>query len=775
MLRFGLAIATVGVAVLAMAWIVPLPARLRDGPSVVVEWRDGAVAHVFVAADGRWRPEVRLEELDPAYVHALLSLEDRRFRYHLGVDPLAIARAALTNLSAGRRVSGGSTITMQLARLLEPRPRTIRSKAVEMLRAVQLELRLSKREILAAYLQFVPFGGGREGVEAAALAWFGHRPTALSAAEVATLLAVPQDPNRRAPGPGREAKLRAARDAVARRLAARGALPHRPGESQEALLSVLLDTPVPATARPFPRQAPHASIGARSAEPGRPRLRTTLDAGTQRLAERVAEGAAADLRLRGIHNGAIVVIENATGEVRGQVGNLDFWDADHGGQIVAFDVPRSPGSALKPVIYAMAIERGLAGARTVVPDVPGQSGGYSPRNFEDRYEGLVSLEQALARSLNVPFVALLRSLGVDQFIAGLRGMGVRSLESRPGFYGLSAAVGGIELTPMEVAGIYSALARDGEWIEPRSLSSKAPPEKRRVLAPGAVWLTARALALRDRPDFPARREFTGVPPNTRWKTGTSFGHRDAWAAGFNAAHTVVVWLGNLDGRPSKQLVGSEVAAPILFDLLEALADRSAPPPPELAPPDVSWVEVCALSGRLPGPACGERALAPVLRSAVPIEQCPYHRRIDVDLATGKALGPGCREGRPHRSVNMVVWPASVRRWLRDQDRAVPEPPELLTGCSRGGQRKAPVIVSPAPGQVALLAHGVPPERQEIPLEADGASEGKLSWFVDGRFIGSAPPDDRLWWTPCVGRHEVVVTDDAGLVAQRSFEVRRRGN
>jgi len=769
-----LALAAAAAGCLALAWLVPLPARLAEPPSLVVEWRDGGVAHVFVAPDGRWRPEVRPEEVDPGYLAALLRLEDRRFHAHPGVDPIAVVRAAATNLARGRRVSGASTLTMQLARVLEPRPRTLVSKAIEALRAVQLELRLGKQRILAAYLQFAPFGGPLEGIEAASLAWFGHRPTALSPAEVATLLAVPQDPNRRAPGPGREERLRAARDQVARRLAALGALPRPRGAaaSDAEILAEIAAAPVPAGPRPFPRLAPHAAIWLRSQEPGRSRIRTTLDAGAQRLAAQVAASAAPELRRQGIHNGALVVLESRSGELRALVGNLDFWDASHGGQIVAFAEPRSPGSALKPVLYAMALERGLAGPRTLVPDVPLLFGSYAPRNFEARFEGLVPLEEALARSLNVPFVALLRDLGVEPFLGRLRALGVRSLDPRPGHYGLSAAVGGLELTPLELGGVYAALARGGEWIEPRLLPG--PPQKGRGFAPGAAWLAGQALALRDRPDFPSRRQLTGAPPHVHWKTGTSFGHRDAWAAGWGPGHTAVVWLGNLDGTPSHQLVGGEVAAPMLFDLLEALADRAAAPAALPPPPDLAWVEVCSLSGRAPTAACPERRLAPALQSAVPTEPCPWHRRVDVELATGRALAPGCRDGRRSQPRTFVVWPASVRRWLRDQDRALPELPELAPGCARGGPRRAPVILSPPAGQVALLPPGVPAERQEVVLEAEASGEGALSWFVDGLFLGSARADERLWWRPLPGAHDLVVVDEAGLSARRRLVVRERG-
>jgi penicillin-binding protein 1C len=743
---------------------------------VVVEFRDGEIAHVFVSPDGRWRPEVRLAEIDPSYVRALLRLEDRRFFRHLGVDPIAILRAVTSNLARGRRVSGASTITMQLVRVVEPRPRTFASKVVEALRAIQMELRLPKRRILEAYLQFVPFGRNVEGIEAASVALFGHRPTALSAAETATLLAIPQDPNRRAPAPGHEARLRAARDDVARRLARLGALPRAASApaSDEALLAEIAATAVPEGLRPFPRRAPHAAIWLRDLAPGRSRIQTTLDRGTQLLAERLLSAAAPEMRLQGIHSGAAVVVDHGTGEVRALVGNLDFWDQDHGGQIAAFAVPRSPGSALKPFLYAFAIQRGLAGPRSLVPDVPTSYGGYSPKNFDGRFEGLVTLDEALARSLNVPFVSLLRDVGVEAFLGSLRSMGVRSLDPRPGHYGLSAALGGLEVTPLELAGLYAALARGGEWIELRVLAGGGEPGRAQVIAPGAAWLTQQALSMRDRPDFPSRRQLTGAPPRVHWKTGTSFGRRDAWAAGSGAAFTAVVWLGNMDGSPSRHLVGGEAAGPLLFDLLEALADRARALPASMAPRDLAWVEVCSLSGRVPTAACPRRQQAPVLRSAVPTEPCPYHRLVDVDADTGKALSPGCRDGRRYRTRSFVLWPASVRRWLRDQDRALPEPPELLAGCAPGGGRRAPAIVSPRAGQMALLVPGVPRERQEIPLEAE-AAEGRLSWFVDGKFLGTARPDERLWWTPHLGRHEVVVEDEGGLSARRLLEVRGRGH
>ncbi|AKF80733.1 penicillin-binding protein 1C [Myxococcus fulvus 124B02] len=763
----------------AAAWSVPLPSRLSAPPSVVMEYRDGTPAHVFLAPDERWRIAAPVERIDPAYLRALFALEDKRFYSHPGVDPLAVARAAVLNVARGRRVSGASTLTMQLVRMLEPRPRTFTSKLVESLRAVQLELRLTKQEVLAAYLQFVPYGRNVEGVEAAALAYFGHTAAHLSPAEIATLLAVPQNPNRRFPTPENRERLRSARDDVARRLLEADALPRGPEEARVPVEQVLADvraSDVPGGLNAFPREAPHVAVWLRAQRPGQTRLSTTLDGGTQRLVERVMRDAARELKSKGIHNGTAVVVEREQGAVLALVGNFDFFDAEHGGQIVGFATPRSPGSALKPLLYAMGIDQGLTGPEQLVADIPTTYGGYAPRNFDGRFLGLVRLEYALSQSLNMPFVRLLERVGVERFLSALRTSGVASLVPDPGHYGLSAAVGGIELTPMELAGLYVAIAGDGRARPLRLLDEGQPPEAPvEVMSPGAAWLTRKALALRDRPDFPERRRLTGLPARVHWKTGTSFGHRDAWAAGSGPRHTAVVWLGNFNHAPSVHLVGADAAGPVLFDILEGVGPRgrSLPEDETVVPEDLMRVEVCAYSGHLPTEACTQRKQVHARRSAVPTAVCPYHQRVEVDVATGLSVGPTCSAGRKTESRVFVTWPATIRRWLEEQHRRLPEPPAPAPGCEPGGARAAPSIVSPAPGHVALLIPGVPAAQQEVPLEAEASHERALTWFVDGALLGSARADERVWWTPSVGSHEILVTDDRGLTARRTLVVRER--
>ena len=752
---------------LSIAWIVPLPERLGTPPSTVVLFADGSPAHVFLAPDGRLRMRARLDEVDPDFLRALLRFEDKRFRLHPGVDPLALARAAWLNVRHGRPVSGGSTLTMQLVRMLEPRPRTLRSKAIEALRAVQLELRLSKDEVLEAYLAFAPYGRNLEGIEAASWAYFGHGAGDLAPEEIAALLAVPQRPAQRHPAAGNAARLAAARAAVAARLRGSGALTADGGGPASW-------PAVPDRLRPPPRHAPHAATWLRERHPGRDRIATTLERGPQLLAERRLARAGEDLVRLGIHNGAVVVVEHGTGEVRALVGNVDFWDARHGGQIPGFDVARSPGSALKPLLYALALDRGLALPEHLVPDVPVAYGNYTPQNFDGRFAGLVGLEEALSLSLNVPFVHLLDRIGLESFLGTLRGAGFTHLRPEAGFYGLSAAIGAVDVTPLEMAGLYAALAQDGRWRPVRVMHREeggARGQGRALLSPGAAWLTRRALARRDRPDFPERRRWSGVPAHVHWKTGTSVGHRDAWAVGSGARYTAAVWLGNFDNGPAFDLVGAETAGPVLFDLLEGLEPGRPPAAAAFAAEGLKWLEVCAYSGHLPGAACPTRRRVLALRASVPTQACPFHVAVDVDLDSGLALAPACRAGRRYETRSFVTWPASLRRWLGERHRWLPERPALAAGCESTPAPGPLRILSPPDRQVLVLLPGVERGRQEVPLQAEAGGAGELAWFVDGEYLASAPAEERVWWQPVPGAHRLVVVDGAGRRAERSLRVR----
>jgi penicillin-binding protein 1C len=732
----------------AVLLLLPLPARLRAAPSVVVEYSNGDVAHVFLTDDDQYRMQVELEHVDPAYLAALVQLEDRRFWHHPGVDPLATARAIRQNLSAGRVVSGSSTLTMQLVRMLEPRPRTLRSKLVEMVRALQLEARLGKRQILAAYLQFLPFGRNFEGVETASWAYFGHSARALSPSEIATLLAVPQDPVHRFPDSKNGERLRVARDRAAERLGLRD----------------VASEPIARSLKPLPREIAHAAEWMRAQQPGVARIRTTLDGGLQRLAERMLEAGRQERERNGIYNGTLVLVDHARGEVRALVGNVDYWDAQHGGQLAGFAQPRSTGSLLKPFLYALALDEGLALPSFLVPDVRTHYGLYEPHNFDGGHAGLVRLDDALVRSLNVPFVALLSRLGVERFIGALRTAGVESLDDDEGHYGLSAIVGGIEMTPLEAAGLFSMLAEGGSYrpLTWRASARAAGPV--RIFSTAAARLTQQALERRDRPDFPDRQKVAAQPVAIHWKTGTSGRRRDAWSAGSGPTYTAVVWLGNFDNRPSAALVGADAAAPILFNVLEAL-ERSPAPPVEVA--GLAPIEVCAFSGYPATPDCPKRAqvLGPV--HSVPTASCPFHVALDIDAVSGLALKPECRAGHRFDRHVFVVLPPGVERQADARPR-----PAWAPGCEPDEPAAPFDITSPREGAALLLMEGG--RRQQIPLEVDGGPIGQVSWFVDGEFLGSRAAREQLWWRPTPGAHDIVALEESGRMARRTLSVKQAG-
>jgi len=752
------------VALFAAVYAIPLPER-DPGWSTVVEYRDGRPAYVFLSPDDKWRLPIELPRIDPKYAVALVALEDKRFWSHHGVDPIAIARAGWSDLTSGHRVSGGSTLSMQLARLLEPRARTVPNKLLDMFRALQLDLRRTKTEILEDYLARTPYGDNVEGLESAAWSYFGHGAQQLTPLEIATLLAVPQGPAHYAPSPANAPRLKARRDAILAKLIAAGVF------AQVDAAQALADTtPVPEHLRPMPRDAPHVAVSLRARHRDELRIRSTLDAGAQALVERQVHLRAPELQRKGIHAGTVVVVDHHTREVVALVGNLDFADSLHGGQIAMYDRARSPGSTLKPFLYAIAIDRGLALPEYLVADVPSQYGTYRPRNFDNDWAGLVTLKTALSRSLNLPFIDLLQQLGVEPFVGELERMGVAAARMQPGQYGLSMIVGGIELTPLEVAGMYATLAENGVY-EPIRLVATPPVAPQPIFGSGAAWLTRQALSIKDRPDFPRRREGNGMPAEIHWKTGTSFGFRDAWAVGSGPQYTAVVWTGNVDNKPSADLIGSEAAGPLLFDVLEGLADTSRKPAPVVPPDDLALVDVCSYSGHIAGDACEHRvkALAPI--HSVPTAPCPYHQAYDVDRLTARAVLPACHAaGHDYDRKSFVVLPSSVNAWLAERNRAIPEAPVFDDGCAVDPGGAPPIMITPSDGQVVTLLPGVPAGNQVVPLAASTRAP-TLSWFVDGALIGTTPASQRVYWTPSRGKHQVVVADDAGRKAQRSLDVR----
>jgi len=555
--------------------------RFLDTSPVVLA-RDGQMLRAFAASDGTWRLPVSAGDVDPAYINMLLAFEDRRFYKHHGVDGRALIRAALTSLLHGRIVSGGSTLTMQAARLLEPHPRGISGKLRDIVQAMRLERLYGKKTILAFYLTLAPQGGNIEGVRAGSLAWFGHEPKSLTPAESALLVAIPQSPERLRPD-------RADRDALLRArgkvLAATGA-----GENWQA-------GPVPLKRNDFPMLAPHLAERLHAGHPGRI-VRTTIDADLERTVMRILSR-----HMQPLPSGlsaAILVADASSGEVLAHVGSPDYFDARKSGMVDMTAAVRSPGSALKPFIYGLAAERMLVHPDTLIRDSARDFGGYAPGNFDDGFHGSVTMRQALQNSYNIPAVMVLERLGPLAFDAALRDAGVELVfdRARKGPL-LPLALGGVGSRLADMATLYTALARGGGAIALRTMPDD-PMTTRPFLGAEAAHVITGILRGTARPENVA----ADALPLLAYKTGTSYGYRDAWAFGFTPRHVMAVWLGYPEGKPCSGCTGFGLAAPLLMDIA-----RELPP----SPADASPV-----------------AFAPTILSAPAAELPPSLRRFNSD-------------------------------------------------------------------------------------------------------------------------------------------------
>jgi len=530
--------------------------RASQGSPVAVD-RNGLLLRAFTTPDGRWRLPVAAKDEDPRFLAMLIAYEDHRFYAHSGVDPLGLGRAALQWASHGHIVSGGSTLTMQVARLSEPRPgKSLAGKLSQILRAIKIERRISKAGVLDLYLRLAPYGGNIEGLRAASLSYFGREPKRLSIGEAALLVALPQSPETRRPDRFPDAA-RTARDVVLDRVFARGVITaaERDAAKREA---------VPHQRQAFPVLAAHASEEALRRAPEQRVHQLTLDAKLQASLETLAREAAVAIGPK--LSCAILVIDNASGEIRAHVGAADYFSQERAGSIDMTRAIRSPGSTLKPFIYALAFESGIAHPETILDDKPRHYGSYAPENFDLSFQGSVTARHALQSSLNLPAVALLDTIGPARFIARLRNAGARVVLPDDTAPGLAAALGGLGINLRDLASLYAGLARRGSVPElTETIADAGTPTKktRRIAGPVASWYVADILR--------------GAPPplnapfgRIAYKTGTSYGYRDAFAIGFDKAHTIAVWLGRPDNGSVFGLAGRQAAAPVLFDAFARL-------------------------------------------------------------------------------------------------------------------------------------------------------------------------------------------------------------
>jgi len=563
----------------------PLSLARAETMSVTVLDRNDRLLRAYTTPDGRWRLPVAAKDVDPRYLAMLMAFEDRRYNSHYGVDPYAIGRASWQLVRHGRIVSGGSTLTMQVARLLTEHERSGAGKLRQMLHALALERRHSKDQILALYLRLAPFGGNLEGVRAASLAYFGKEARRLSLAEAALLVALPQSPETRRPDRFPEAARRA-RNRVLAHAALHGVIPR-----EEATRAA--NERMPTARREFPMLAPHLADAEIERDKTRSVHRLTLDRAAQAKLEQLTREHTAGLG--GRLSAALIALDHRTGEVVAHVGSPGYLDGDRFGAVDMTMAVRSPGSTLKPFIYGLAFEAGLAHPETLIEDRPARFGAYVPKNFDQDWHGTVTIRMALAQSLNIPAVKVLDALGPPRLFGRLAQVGVTPVLPKGAEPTLAIALGGLGLRLADLASLYAGLARGGEPVAlvyrrdaDRSQGEVKPPATARLLSPVAAWYITDIL--RNAP-APANAK----PGEIAYKTGTSYGFRDAWAVGYDGRHTIAVWVGRPDGAATPGLAGRTAAAPLLFDAFARLSARRAPLPsapsgaltasgPDLPPP-----------------------------------------------------------------------------------------------------------------------------------------------------------------------------------------------
>lgn len=721
----------------------------------------GRLLRLTLADDERYRLFVPLADMAPAAVEGTLLYEDRQFYHEPGFNPLRLTEAFWTTYVRRSRRVGASTVTMQLARIrFHIDSSTIGGKLVQILRALQLERHYSKRQILEAYLNLAPYGGNVEGLGTASLVYFGKPAAHLSLPEALTLCVIPQNPGERTPRPdGGPPQLVAAR----LRLFALWVARHAVDAHQATLLRLPMVAHTPAQ---MPFRAPHfvQAVLARQAPSFHGNLSTSLDLDLQSLIERQTRAYVARHRVIGINNAAVLLVDDRDMEIKAMLGSVHFTDAAIQGQVNGTEAKRSPGSALKPFIYALALQQGLIHPLTLLKDAPTRFGAYTPEDFDHGFMGPVSATDALVESRNVPAVNLMARLKNPDFYDFLKQADISGLRDED-FYGLALALGGAEVNMEEMLRLYAMLPNGG-MMRPLNFSAMpAPVAGIQLLTPEASFITLEMLAHNPRPDaLTAPVAETDSFP-VYWKTGTSYAFRDAWSVGVFGPYVMAVWVGNFDGSGNPAFVGREAAAPLFFDLVDALHARLGDFARYGATPvglNVRRVEVCADSGGLPNRYCPRTVITWFIPGVSPIRISDIYRRVAIDTRTGRrACGPDA----PHlRYAVYEFWPSDLLRLFREAGIQRRTPPPYDPGCSldvTAASGLPPHISSPQP----TVNYSLPADQvnhAQMPFSAvSDADTRQLFWFVDDRFVGETGPDRPLFWTLKPGDYSVRVVDDQG--------------
>ena len=760
-------------------FLLPDP-LFKDPYSTVLEDKNGVLLSASIAPDGQWRfPEQN--SVPQKFKDAIILYEDKRFESHPGVDLFSLGRAIKQNLQAGKIVSGGSTLSMQVIRLSRKgESRTIIEKLIELVMATRLELRYSKSEILALYAAHAPFGGNVVGVESACWRYFGRNPDELSWAEAALLAVLPNNPSLIHLGKNRD-RLKAKRDRLLVRL-------HQADKFDDLSLALAKDEPIPQNPLPLPRYASHLLDRAGKAGYAQRKVISTLDFAIQQRVRQIIADHHERLKGNQIFNAAALVLEIKTGNVLAYVGNTESGPANQE-QVDVVNARRSTGSILKPFLFAAMLDEGKMLSKTLIPDIPTTIDGFSPKNFSHEYDGAVPADKALIRSLNIPVVYELRDYRYEKLHELLKEVGLTTLDQPADHYGLSLILGGAEGTLWDITGAYASMARTlnnyfehpgqnkydrADFHAPQFMLDPNPNEttselvESSYLSAASIWQTFDVLKEVYRPGEETGWRYFNSSKKIAWKTGTSFGFRDGWAVGVNPDYAVGVWVGNADGEGRPGLVGTETAAPILFDIFSSLQGQSWFQQPVL---EMEQISVCSKSGQRAVDLCSEIDSLWIAKSGLNSPACKFHKTIHLSKDKKFRLNTACASLDEMITTSWFVLPPVQEYYFKSKHVSYNSLPPFKSNCTDPASIASMDIVYPKPNSKIYLPRNLDGTLGNTIFEAAHRSATAIVyWHLDGIFVTTTKKYHRLPLTPTSGTHQLTLVDDHGEIFERSFKV-----
>lgn len=746
-------------SLIALDILFPLPAIKQYSKTIYA--KDGTLLTAYLTDDHKWRLRTNIEDISPDLIKAIIVKEDKNFFTHYGFDLSAILKAFFSNVFYNDKVSGASTITMQVVRILEPKKRTYFNKFIEIIRAVQYEVHYSKKEILSIYLSNLPLGGNIEGIKSASYIYFNHHPKTLSLSQAIMLSIIPGNPNQLRLDRINDF-IKEKRDYWINRFISKNIFP------KKDLLDAL-NEPIKPHRFALPMIAPHFCYYLKNqADKNSDLIESTLDLKIQQNAEDILSNYVNRIRSKKISNGTVLVIDNRNSAVVGYCGSADFSDKRNQGQVNGILSNRSPGSTLKPALYAEAFELGFLTPGTKLLDVPIEIGGYEPENFDLKYNGFVTSEFALVNSLNIPAVLLLNQLGIKTFIELLESSGFKQIKNQKNKLGLSMILGGCSVTSEELGNFYSTFGRTGNYKKLAYTKSQLNNEdEQRLFSKEASYLIAEILSGTKRNDMILNMDLSKLP-KFAWKTGTSYGKRDAWAVGFNPNYTIVVWVGNFDGKGSPFLTGAESALPLLAELFNVI-DYNSKVKWFSKPNDIYEREVCSVSGLLPTDLCKEHSTELAIKNRSHNHKCEVHQEVLVSDDETVQFCNECLPDSNYKKKIYAVFEPELSTYYKNNNIEIDAIPEHNPNCITLKNGDGPKIISPSESFKYFIDKDDP---QEIILLAAADPKTKNHyWYVNDKLIRKSEPGEKVFYKLSIGRFKIVCLDDLGRSTKVTINVK----